>query len=47
MEGMIDECAHAAGQDPLAYRLRIHDAMLTTDAAGATTQGKVTIEWDR
>jgi isoquinoline 1-oxidoreductase beta subunit len=23
MEGMIDECAHAAGQDPLAYRLSL------------------------
>jgi hypothetical protein len=35
------------GQDPLSYRLKIHDAVLTTDAAGVTTQGKVTIEWDR
>jgi len=35
------------GQDPLGYRLKIHDAVLTTDAAGVTTQGKVTIEWDR
>jgi hypothetical protein len=53
LEGDFDLGAETAGklkipgQDPLAYRLRIHDAMLTTDAAGVTTQGKVTIEWDR
>ena len=42
VEGMIDECAHAAGQDPLAYRLGLlkdkprHAAALklATDKAG-------------
>ena len=35
------------GQPPLAYRLRISDALLTATPAGIATQGKAVIEWDR
>lgn len=35
------------GQPPLAYRLRISDALLTTTPTGVATQGKATIEWER
>jgi hypothetical protein len=35
------------GQDPIGYRFRIYDAVLTTDSTGLVSQGKVAIEWDR
>lgn len=35
------------GQDPIGYRLKITDAVLTTDSTGLASQGKVAIEWDR
>ena len=35
------------GQPPLAYRLQISDALLTTTPTGLATQGKAIIEWER